>query len=92
MNFKRKNESAAGHSRPDKKGMLYELSKNRTLYLMLLPGFVFLILNNYLPMFGIVIAFKKIHYSLGILGSPFVGFKNFEFLFASDDAIEAVVL
>lgn len=67
-------------------GFFNELIKNRTLYLMLLPGVIFLIINNYLPMFGIVIAFKNINFRDGILASPFVGFKNFEFLFKSNDA------
>nr|WP_223067688.1 ABC transporter permease subunit [Paenibacillus caui] len=53
---------------------------------MLLPGVVFLLVNNYLPMFGIVIAFKNINYTDGILGSPWVGFTNFNFLFATEDA------
>jgi len=39
---------------------------------------------NYLPMFGALIAFKDYKYSLGILGSPWVGFENFEFFFKSD--------
>lgn len=55
-------------------------------YLMLLPGVVLLVLNNYLPMFGIVIAFKNINYADGILASPWVGFKNFEYLFKTSDA------
>ena len=42
------------------------------LYTMLIPGMIYLIINNYLPMFGILIAFKKIDYSLGIFKSPWV--------------------
>ena len=56
------------------------------LYLMMLPGFIYLVCNNYLPMFGILIAFKKVNYSVGILKSPWVGFDNFEFLFKTKDA------
>lgn len=55
-------------------------------YLMVLPGLAYLIINNYLPMFGIVIAFKKLNFSKGILGSDWVGLKNFKFLFATKDA------
>ncbi len=58
----------------------------RALLMMLVPGLVVFILFNYLPIFGVVIAFKKIDYSLGILGSPFVGLNNFRFLFATTDA------
>lgn len=53
---------------------------------MLVPGIVYLIINNYLPMFGVLIAFKKVDYSLGILKSPWAGFSNFTYLFASKDA------
>lgn len=56
------------------------------LYTMLIPGMVYLIINNYLPMFGILIAFKKINYALGIFKSPWVGFSNFTYLLASNDA------
>lgn len=55
-------------------------------YLMALPGFIYMIINNYLPMFGIVIAFKKLNFKKGIWGSPWCGFDNFKFLFASADA------
>ena len=56
------------------------------LYLMMLPGIVYLICNNYLPMFGILLAFKKVNFSIGIFKSPWCGLKNFEFLFATKDA------
>lgn len=50
-------------------------------YLMALPGFLYMLINNYIPMFGISIAFKKLNFREGIWGSPWVGFKNFKFLF-----------
>lgn len=53
---------------------------------MALPGFLYMLINNYIPMFGISIAFKKLNFREGIWGSPWVGFKNFKFLFASADA------
>ena len=56
------------------------------LYLMILPGFTYLIINNYLPLYGITIAFRKLDYSVGIFRSPWVGLKNFEFLFKTKDA------
>lgn len=64
----------------------YSLIQNKALLLMLLPGFIVFFINCYLPMFGIIIAFKKIDFSLGILKSPFVGFQNFRYLFATTDA------
>jgi len=56
------------------------------LYLMMLPGLIYLVCNNYLPMFGILLAFKRINYSVGIFKSPWVGFSNFEYLFKTKDA------
>ena len=56
------------------------------LYLMLLPGLAYLFVNNYLPMYGLTIAFRKLDYQRGILRSPIVGFQNFEFLFKTKDA------
>lgn len=50
---------------------------------MLLPGIIYMVINNYLPMYGITIAFRKLDYSKGILRSPFNGVENFKFLFAS---------
>lgn len=55
-------------------------------YLMVLPGLLYLLINNYLPMFGITIAFKKIDFSKGIFGSDWCGFDNFKFLFLTKDA------
>lgn len=56
------------------------------LYLMLQPGVIYLIINNYIPMAGIIIAFKRINFAKGVLASPFVGFENFKFLFKTTDA------
>ncbi len=63
-----------------------DIRKTVPLLLMMLPGIVYLICNNYLPMFGILIAFKKVNFSVGILKSPWCGLQNFEFLFATKDA------
>lgn len=56
------------------------------LYLMLLPGMIYLFINNYIPMAGMIIAFKKVNFSKGILLSPFCGLDNFKFLFSSSQA------
>ncbi len=45
---------------------------------------LFVIVFSYIPMFGAIIAFKDYRYDRGILGSEWVGFKNFEFFFKSD--------
>ncbi len=54
--------------------------------LMALPALIYFIINNYVPMAGLFIAFKKINYSKGIFASDWAGFKNFEYLFKTKDA------
>ena len=57
-----------------------------TLDLMALPAAIYIFINNYIPMGGLFIAFKKINYSKGIFGSDWIGFKNFQYLFKTKDA------
>lgn len=57
--------------------------KTIAIYVMMLPGMLYFLFNNYLPMAGITIAFRRINYRLGIWMSPFCGLENFEFLFES---------
>ena len=61
-------------------------NKNLALFAMAAPGLLYLLINNYIPMFGIFIAFKQIDYSKGIFGSDWCGFDNFKFLFQTKDA------
>lgn len=63
------------------------LKKHWLLYVMMLPGLLYFLINNYIPMFGVLIAFKKMDFSKGILKSPWAGFSNFEYLFATKDAL-----
>lgn len=56
------------------------------IFLMGLPGLAYMFINNYMPLYGLAIAFKKYNYSAGISGSPWVGFSNFEYLFKTKDA------
>jgi putative aldouronate transport system permease protein len=68
-----------------------KLNKNTIqLYGMCAIPMLLVFIFNYLPMFGIIIAFKNYRFDLGILGSDWVGFKNFEFFFQSDDFIRIV--
>jgi putative aldouronate transport system permease protein len=62
------------------------LKKNMPLFLLAVPGLLYLLVNNYIPMAGIVIAFKNINYSKGIWGSDWAGLGNFRFLFRTSDA------
>ena len=54
---------------------------NKPLYLLAIPIFLFFLVFNYLPMFGVVIAFQDFKPQLGVLGSKWVGLKNFSDFF-----------
>ncbi len=56
------------------------------LYMMLLPGTVYIIINNYIPMTGSTVAFRQYNMRQGLYHSPWIGLKNFEFLFKTNDA------
>lgn len=60
--------------------------KHPMLILFTLPVVIYTFIFSYLPMFGIVIAFKQYRMDLGIFGSPWVGLDNFKFFFAMPDA------
>lgn len=60
--------------------------KYAPLLIMMIPGLLYILINNYLPMLGIVIAFKDVNFAKGILQSDWVGFANFEYLFKTTDA------
>ena len=62
---------------------LRDLNRNKVLYLMILPALIFFVIFSYLPMVGVYYAFTNYSFDGGLFGSPFVGFKNFEFLFES---------
>ena len=66
--------------------MAYDFRRNKALLVMVLPIVVYLLVFAYAPMFGAIIAFKSYNFSLGILGSPWVGFNNFRFFFMSGKA------
>ena len=69
---------------PRKKlGIVREAKKNWMLYSMAVPAVVLIFIFQYLPMIGIVMAFQDLDYNAGLFTSPWVGLKNFEFLFAS---------
>ena len=75
------------------KGFFKEIRKSRTLLLMLLPAVVIIFIFAYLPMGGMVLAFKKFNYRDGILKSPWVDglFDNFRFFFLSGKASAVTV-
>lgn len=59
---------------------------NLPLYFMMLPGLIYLIFNNYIPMSFTVIAFKNFNFQKGVWGSDFVGLNNFKTLFSTRDS------
>ncbi len=60
-----------------KPGFVQGVKSSRALYLLLLPSFIIFLLFTYYPMYGVIIAFKDFSPAQGILGSPWVGLKNF---------------
>lgn len=56
------------------------------IYLIMLPGLVYLFINNYMPLPGLIVAFKQYNAKKGIYKSDWIGFKNFEYLFTTNDA------
>ncbi|MBW7455772.1 ABC transporter permease [Paenibacillus sepulcri] len=61
-------------------------NRNRQLFILTLPALLFKLIFNYLPLIGLVIAFKNYNYAKGLLGSDWVGWDNFKFFFTSDNA------
>ena len=56
------------------------------MYLMFIPGMIYLFVNSYIPMFGIQIAFRQYNAAKGVYGSPWCGLTNFQFLTKTKDA------
>lgn len=69
-----------------KNGFLNDVKRYRTMLLMLMPAMILVFVFSYIPMGGVILAFKQFRYDLGIFGSPFVGMDNFKFFFQSGDA------
>jgi len=65
---------------PGQRPLLKKLWETRIMWLMLLPALVYIILFAYIPMGGIIIAFKNYNNRLGIWGSAWTGFNNFTYL------------
>ena len=68
------------------KSKMRKIRRYWPLYLMMLPACIYIFINNYVPLPGVSLAFRQYNFQKGIYGSPFIGLKNFKFLFASKDA------
>ena len=66
-----------------KKRIFKDLRKNWLLWVMFLPVFLYYAIFSYAPMYGILLAFKDYKTKKGILGSAWVGFRNFERFFSA---------
>jgi len=64
---------------------LYYLKKKKYLYIMLVPCIIYFIIFNYIPMYGIIIAFKDFNFAKGIFGSSWIGLDNFRYMFGLSD-------
>lgn len=62
-----------------------QIKRHKIIYLFILPCVIWLLVFSYYPMYGALLAFKSYNYNLGILGSPWVGLKNFEEFIKSPD-------
>lgn len=76
--------------RKNTRKLLQEMKKHGALYVMLLPCIIFFIVFAYIPMGGVVLAFKEYKFNKGILGSPWVGLTYFNNFFTSYDCVNII--
>ncbi len=69
-----------------KKMTLKRFKRYMPIYCLMLPGLLYLFINNYMPLPGLSVAFKQYNAGKGIYKSPWIGLKNFTYLFTTDDA------
>src|SRR5689334_21439953 len=61
------------------------INRKKYLYILLIPCVIYFFIFNYIPMYGVIIAFKDFNFAKGILGSPWIGFDNFKYMFGLSD-------
>jgi len=71
--------------------VLRHMKRDRFLYMMIIPGLLFFIIFKYIPMYGIIIAFKDFRISRGVFASPWVGLKHFSAFFSSADFSQVMI-
>lgn len=76
-----KNKSSSGNI----KNALYYINKKKYLYIMVIPCVIYFLIFNYVPMYGILIAFKDFNFAKGILRSDWIGLENFKYMFGLGD-------
>ncbi len=83
MDLKRSEVSTSFTTNKGFKLVKKDILKNWQLYVFLLPALLYFFIFNYIPMYGVQIAFKEFYANLGIWGSPWVGFEHFQRFFDS---------
>ncbi|MFA6507729.1 MAG: ABC transporter permease subunit [Treponemataceae bacterium] len=73
-----------------KHSLARDLLRDRLLYVMLIPGIVYVLLFHYAPMYGVSIAFRDYNIFKGFADAPFVGLANFDKLFSRSGFIRAL--
>lgn len=73
-----------------KNNILKKLLRQKYLHLMVIPGIIWMIVFNYIPMYGIIIAFKNYSIVDTIMNAPWVGLSNFK-EFLTDDSFNLVM-
>ena len=76
-NEERKEGKMKFHKKKENNSLLRRAARMWQLYVLILPALIYIIVFQYLPMYGVVIAFKDYRVSKGILGSDWVGLKHF---------------
>lgn len=70
---------------PPRKSLIKKMAKYKMYYLLLLPAIVYYFIFQYIPIYGLVLAFKEFNFRLGILDSPWNGLTNFRYVFDYPD-------
>ncbi len=74
-----------------RKSLVSQAVRYRGLLMIAAPSIIICFLMAYIPMFGIILAFKALNYKQGILGSPWIGFDNFKYFFVSGKMLTVTV-
>jgi putative aldouronate transport system permease protein len=84
INVMTKNITSSSFKAKLKRSAAY-INKKKYLYILLIPCIIYFFIFNYIPMYGVLIAFKDFNFSKGIIGSNWIGLENFKYMFALGD-------
>jgi putative aldouronate transport system permease protein len=89
LGIRGRSERAAGRTHGSSLGT--RMWRERWMYLFIVPGFIYFVVFQYLPLLGNIVAFENYSPYLGFVNSPWVGFENFAALFTDPDVVQAVI-